>query len=89
MAKEIRIYKPLPKTKANTASNNPNVRVYKPIPKPTASATPKPRTSYEQFMAPFKKLTAQSASDKKQIAAQKKKEAQAKKTGKWDNGYTN
>jgi hypothetical protein len=25
----------------------------------------------------------------KQIAAQKKKEAQAKKTGKWDSGYTN
>ena len=29
------------------------------------------------------------AAELKQIAAQKKKEAQAKKTGKWDSGYTN
>ena len=33
--------------------------------------------------------TKYTAAELKQIAAQKKKEAQAKKTGKWDNGYTN
>jgi hypothetical protein len=33
--------------------------------------------------------TKYTASQLKQIAAQKKKEAQAKKTGKWDSGYTN
>ena len=33
--------------------------------------------------------TKYSPAELKQIAAMKKKEAQAKKTGKWDNGYTN
>jgi hypothetical protein len=33
--------------------------------------------------------TKYTAAELKQIAAQKKKEAQAKKTGKWDSGKTN
>jgi hypothetical protein len=46
-----------------------------------------------QWEKSFPKLSVRTAQDAKQEKAlkdfMKKKEAQAKKTGKWDNGYTN
>lgn len=47
---------------------------------------------WQDATAPLKVRVAPSkytAAEIKQIAAIKKKEAQAKKSGKWDNGYTN
>jgi hypothetical protein len=53
----------------------------------------KPRTSYEEFMGPYKKLVGMSATENKQLKAQdaltKKRIAEAKKTGSWPNYNTN
>ena len=52
----------------------------------------KKKYQWQDATAPLKVRVAPSkytAAELKQIAAMKKKEAQAKKTGKWDSGYTN